>query len=709
MNPAPPVTSAFPTARSLDHAPGSHAGRRRDRAREPTAARSGKIAGMKVPGSERGERSFALDFVARTSRVDRAAAAFAGILLTILWTWWALAEGAFFIAVLYPGAIVLYLGIATLLGFAPLRIRGGGPHEIALLALLALVLWTIVSIAWTPARDMAVEDAERCLVYAATFFTALWFGTLLLRRIALAVAPFVIAIATVCVVTIVVGLVADPTTLLDEEFTLDFPLGYRNATALFLVFGILAGISLAARRRGPDWMPYVGAALGATSGSLMLLCQSRGSVPALVVGIVVLLAAAPERGRALLALAAVLAPAALTAPWALEPFTFVDDPGAVGGPLRDALFAAAAAGGLAFGLIALVQRAERRITDPEQFERNAGRLLIVTGAVLVLAVPIGLVATDTNPIDSLSNTVEKGNESTSAVTENSGSRFLFTGGLQRSDYWSVALDEFGDAPLLGDGAGGFRTRYLQDRDSDQNPRDAHSVELELLGELGIPGLLLFGLAFGAGIAGALKTRRLGPEGAFVAALGLTIAGAWLAQASIDWFWSYPVLTAPMFGMLGIACAPQALALEETTGKGRRRIGIVACLAVSLLLVPLFLAERLTVDASTSYEADPQAAIDATDRAASLNPFEDQPLLVQAAIAERIGDDELALEAIERARTRQPDEWAGYLLGARVLGRTDPEAALSELALGQQLNPRDPKLAELEKKLKERLAEGAQQP
>src|SRR5688500_7626698 len=80
----------------------------------------------------------------RVAPAERAGSIFLGLALTALWTWWALAEGAFFGSVLFAGGIVLLLVLMTMLGFAPLKISAGGPHEVAFLALISLALWTLV-------------------------------------------------------------------------------------------------------------------------------------------------------------------------------------------------------------------------------------------------------------------------------------------------------------------------------------------------------------------------------------------------------------------------------------------------------------------------------------------------------------------------------------------------------------------------------------
>lgn len=627
--------------------------------------------------------------------------------MTILWTWWALAEGAFFGSVLFAGGIALYLVLATLLGFAPLKISAGGTQEVAFLALVSLALWTIVSLAWTPARDLALDYGERTLLYAAAFAAGLWLTNLLNRRMALAVLPLAVAGAVVFAVTIVVGWTTDSaTTLLDEDFTLDFPFGYRNAQACFAVVVLFLGAAIAARARGSEPVRRAGAALGAVAGALMLLGQSRGSVIGLAAGAVVFLLVSPERSRALMALAAIALPIAISAPWMLEPYDVARGDGDPLDALRTAMTVALLAGGAAALLLTLVMRLERRAADFAAVERATRRALAGVVAAVALAVPVALIATSTDPVDWVDDKIAASDAGDPGATTPSGSRFLYTGGLQRSDYWSVAFDQFTDAPFAGGGAGSFRVRYLEDRESDQAPREAHSIELELLGELGAPGLLLFVVFVVACVVGGLHSRRLGPEAALLTTAAFSVGAVYLAQASVDWFWSFAGLTAPVVALLGSAVAPQAYALREAASKKRRRVAITAMLVAVLTLVPLFLSERLTTDAAENWRSDSDAAIDALDRAAALNPLADTPLLVKAEIARQLDDTELALDALEDARTRQPKEFFNYEIAARVLASENPQAALEEAEFGLELNPRAEELADLADRLQGRIERAA---
>jgi hypothetical protein len=615
--------------------------------------------------------------------------------LTGLWTWWALAQGAFFETVSGPGTVALYAVLIVMLAFAPLRLRGGGPIEVAVLALAGLALWTIASIAWTPARDLALDDAQRTFMYAAAFAAGAWMTNALRRRMILSLAPLLVAGAVVCCVTVIVGLLSSsPDTLLDAEGTLEFPFGYRNAAAGFLFMTALAALALVARRRSPDWLRVSCGALATASFALAAIGQSRGSLIGAVAGVLVLIAASRERGRVVVALLCSLLPVAVVLTQLVDPFEATTDHLPVVPELHGAIQAVIFAAIAAAGLVALAIRFEPRLVASgrrmgDALTRSRGRvtLLVAIGLAIIAGVGYGAYSSRDDGINA-----------SSGYSPVQNTRFTYTAGLNRTDFWRVAFDEFKDAPILGDGAGGFRSRYLRDRDTDEAPRDAHSMPLEILGELGLPGLLLFLAAVGAGVVGALRSRRLGSEAATLSAAALAVGACWLGQGAVDWSWSYPGLCAPALALLGSACAPSALALRDAKG-GSSRLGAVALLAVLIAVaVPTYISARLTAVAASSWRSDPAAAQRHLDTAAKLNPLTDTPYLVDAQISLARGEKAKALDSIESARTRSPEDWQNYLLATRALLPDQPEQAALQLARAAELNPRAPELPPLQRRV-----------
>jgi len=64
-------------------------------------------------------------------------------------------------------------------------------------------------------------------------------------------------------------------------------------------------------------------------------------------------------------------------------------------------------------------------------------------------------------------------------------------------------------PLLGEGAGGFERRWMQERGAPNNARDAHNLYLETLAELGPIGLALLLVALIAPLAALRRAPEAG--------------------------------------------------------------------------------------------------------------------------------------------------------------------------------------------------------
>jgi tetratricopeptide (TPR) repeat protein len=228
-------------------------------------------------------------------------------------------------------------------------------------------------------------------------------------------------------------------------------------------------------------------------------------------------------------------------------------------------------------------------------------------------------------------------------------------------------------------------------------RDAHSVELENLSEFGVPGLLLFVSAVGAAGVGALRARRLGPEPAWLSIFALTAGAYWLAHASLDWFWPYPALTAPVLALIGSACAP-ALRIEGAApwGRGRRWL-TVGAVGLAISAVPPFLSHRYVSDAYDGWRSDSSRAYDDLDRAEALNPLSADPVLAEGAIARADGDRARAIDAFRRAASKLPEEWAAHYNLAELYARSSPRLARQELAIAKRQNPYDPEVLALEER------------
>ena len=168
----------------------------------------------------------------------------------------------------------------------------------------------------------------------------------------------------------------------------------------------------------------------------------------------------------------------------------------------------------------------------------------------------------------------------------------------------------------------------------------------------------------------------------------------MTQASYDWLWNYPGVTAPAVFLLGAAAAPAILDPEFSLTRPARR-GAAALLAVlALLAIPLYLSARFLKDAYAKAATDPAAALDELRSSARWNPLDADPLVIRASIESREGESAAAIADLGNAIGREPDNFEAHLLLARQLASGEPAAAKEELARARELNPTDPAVEKL---------------
>jgi O-antigen ligase len=159
--------------------------------------------------------------------------------------------------------------------------------------------------------------------------------------------------------------------------------------------------------------------------------------------------------------------------------------------------------------------------------------------------------------------VAAGSDAPSAVDPRFGSSAsrLTSADSPRYAYWRVAARGFEDHPLAGVGAGGFAVEWLRERDQATPARDAHSLPIETLAELGlVGGAALALLAIGV-VAAARRVHRADP----VLAAGPAAAlAAYAFHASIDWDWEMPALSLAGVLLAGLLLARSAAGSDDSS-------------------------------------------------------------------------------------------------------------------------------------------------
>jgi O-antigen ligase len=144
-------------------------------------------------------------------------------------------------------------------------------------------------------------------------------------------------------------------------------------------------------------------------------------------------------------------------------------------------------------------------------------------------------------------------------------------GENRPRYWRVAWREFTENPIVGSGAGTFDEFWLDWRTVDSYARDAHSLYLETLAELGIPGLLLL---LSALLPPLFVLRRGRDPLRATAAAGYV---AYLIHTGVDWDWELPATT-----IAGLLCGTALLIEGRRDARelsGRTRVALLLIIVV----------------------------------------------------------------------------------------------------------------------------------
>jgi O-antigen ligase len=392
----------------------------------------------------------------------------------------------------YYGAswTALTVALVAIVGLAALREPRVQPTRLGLsmLALLTgLGLWTALSSTWATPAALDRIEARRLLLYVVALAAVLSIVERRTRR------PFLAGLLGGITVLGLVGVAYR--TLEPRPFDpfygnlLEEPVGYPNALGILAAIGVVLAIGIALEP-GAGWMIRPTRAVGAVLVVVLGLTGSRGAALALVLGLCVALLLSNAR-RSLVGETMCVVVLGTSA-W------FVAD--VMGSRGIASLAGVAIAVGAAAALPSRLWAPGRRIM-----------LVVLAATMLAVATAVAIVQPSTT------------------------SSF-------RTAYWGAAIEGARAHPLLGSGAGSFRITWLEYRQVETNVRDAHSLYLETLSELGPLGLLLVLGLVAVPLVAAVRHRRE----PFVPIAAATFV-AFAAHAAIDWDWEMPVVMFAAFG------------------------------------------------------------------------------------------------------------------------------------------------------------------
>jgi hypothetical protein len=331
--------------------------------------------------------------------------------------------------------------------------------------------------------------------------------------------------------------------------------------------------------------------------------------------------------------------------------------------------------------------------------RDLGRGLLAVTLVVVLAG----VATEHHRI------ATQWHDFTALKAEKASSdRFLAIGGGYRYDLWRIALDEFKSDPLGGVGAGNYVDQYYLRRQQLEDVTVPHSLELQMLAELGIGGAIGLALflvsVLGAGVTRRRRTLASGDPALKIAALGMFTA--WLAATSVDWLYDIPGLAGMAMLAAAVLVAPaptvdagrsvSAADLVAAPRTRRQQATLVAALGVLALIAASLGRQYVAALYSNSGQGlvsvQPVKALHKLRTAEQLDPWSMQTQYAVASAYARLNDYAAARDALLRAEQLEPENYVPPALLGDIATRVgDHATALASYRRALRLDPLEPAL------------------
>jgi Flp pilus assembly protein TadD len=590
------------------------------------------------------------------------------------------------------------LAVPVALGLWP-RERIPAPAIATALLLASFALWTALSIIWSASAERSYTEFVRVVLFLAVFLLAVLSAS---RRLGARhwIRGLALGITAVAALSLASRLFPDafrnvPHATLAQLFPpaedrLSYPLQYWNALGTLLALAVpllLYSATTEARAvaRGIAVLPLPAFA------AAIYLASSRGAVVTAGLAVVVFVGLTGDRWRALGALVVAGAGSAAAVAFTAGQDAVIEGPLATGANEQGHRVAAAVA--LACIGSAVVYGAISSLSVP----LGRARRPLGFGFLALAVVAAGVAIAVAHPAERFDRfkSVPHG-EATTRLQQH----LLSGSGNGRWQLWSSAVDEFRAHPVVGDGAGSYEAWWARTGSLPLFVRDAHSLYLETLGELGVVGLaLLLGallVPFVVGIVRALRSKR--ETRAACAALAALLA-AYLFEAGVDWMWEMTVVTLVAVVSLGLLTGAATLSGDAQAAprwEAPRWARYSARAAAAAVVVAFVVAEGIPLVAQASIDrsqdavrrGDLSAAESAASIAARVQPWASSPWLQKALVQERQGDIPAALDSIHAGLERNSDDWRLWLTAARIETRAGRyRLAAISLRTATRLNPR----------------------
>jgi O-antigen ligase len=598
----------------------------------------------------------------------------------------------------FPGAqafvaLVLALVLALRMWLAAEPLAGFGPLSVVTAGLLALYgLWTAMSAAWSDAPGRALLELDRVLLYLLAFllFASVTRST---DRIRLMVRGLAAAAVLVCTIGLITRVLPDVWQITPDiqRGRLGYPLTYWNAFGLLAALGLVLCTYLASSEREPRIVRVLGTAAMPVLGPALFFTFSRGAIAVAALGLVAYALLARPRGLIGCLLAGGPATAIAVVAAYHADLLASDQPTSAAATSQGHhvafVVALCVAGAAAVRTVALrLDRAFERARLPKRARRVVPAAAWALGTAAAIALFVGL--NGPHRVSSNYHRFVRGN----AVVQTGDLRARLgdPGNNRRIDQWDVAIDGYHADRFKGVGAGTYENLWNERRPVRFAIRDAHSLYVETLGELGVTGLVLLcsslALIVFALARGVWRGRDRYVYGALLAG-----AVAWLVRAGLDWDWEMPAVTVWLFCSGGAALA---VSTRRRSRRLRLRPGVrlalaLACLAIAVVPAAVAVSQhRLDAALAAFRRGDCTEAESEARGSLDVISFRAEPREVLAICAARRGNLPAALSAAGKAVRRDPRNWR-YRYDLALVQALAGTGAGPAAARAASLNPLEP--------------------
>jgi O-Antigen ligase len=593
-----------------------------------------------------------------------------------------------------PALVAAVLGVVLALRVmvANRPFAGVGPWlGVAIGGLALFAVWALASNWWSHAPARAMVGFDRALLYclAMVLFGSFGRDSRSLRWAVTVFTGAVVAVASAALITRILPDVWSAHSSV-QGHRLSYPLTYWNALGIQTAVGIILCVHLSSdRERSPVERLLAAAALPILAATLYFTF-SRGSIAVVFVGILIYALVGRPRSLISTALAALPTVAVTIAVcYGAELLATGHYASAAGISEGHHVALIVALCAVAAGLIRAVAGAalDHRLEAIRVVSIDRRRAWAIGAPVALIVVVVAAVAfhLPDHASEQFKRFTSDTGASSSGDLRNRLTSFSNNGRIAQ---WRVALDDgFASHPLTGTGADTFVELWAEKGVPGLKVVNTHSLYLEALSDLGVPGLLFLLAAFLALLGGLIRGLR-GPDRLLVAAL-LAASLAWMLHAAADWDWQMPATVFWMFALGAMAIARPATARSWQPARVPRLA--LAIGALVLIVSPVLIAlSQARIDSAVTELKKGDCAAASSDALAAVHlvSVRPDPYQLLGFCDSRIGQHQLAIQLLETAVDKDPKNWESFYGLALVEGAAeqDPRPAAREAL---RLAPNEP--------------------